>query len=209
VACPLCRQRKGKRFCPAKQEAICAPCCGSKRLVEIACPTDCVYLGQHAGGWEGRETERRRDLRRVAPHLQELSEAQTSLYFLSLVGVVGLRARRRDLDDRMLLAAVAALRKTLETRSRGILYEHQAEDARAQAVIEDLKGLFESKDEQGRAVTPSDRDLLAVLAALEASVAGSVKEGAGATAFLDTATRIAGQLAAAEAKRPRPLIVEP
>jgi len=76
AACPLCRQRKGKRACPAKGELICAQCCGTKRRVEIDCPDDCTWLGGHAGTWEGRETERTRDLRRLAPSLERLSEAQ-------------------------------------------------------------------------------------------------------------------------------------
>ena len=108
AACPLCRQRKGKRACPAKGELICAACCGAKRRIEIDCPEDCVWLGAHAGAWEGRATERTRDLRRLAPHLERLSDAQARLLFLSLVGVTALRGRRRDLDDELLLEATAA-----------------------------------------------------------------------------------------------------
>ena len=44
MSCPLCRERKGKRHCPAKDERICSVCCGGKRLVEIDCPRDCAYL---------------------------------------------------------------------------------------------------------------------------------------------------------------------
>ncbi|HEX8107043.1 MAG TPA: hypothetical protein VF516_04905, partial [Kofleriaceae bacterium] len=43
--CTHCGQRKGKRSCPALAGAICSRCCGQHRLVEIACPTDCVHLG--------------------------------------------------------------------------------------------------------------------------------------------------------------------
>src|SRR5678810_886791 len=42
--CPLCTERSAKRFCPAKQTSICAVCCGTKREVEIDCPSSCVYL---------------------------------------------------------------------------------------------------------------------------------------------------------------------
>ena len=134
--CPLCRERKGKRACPAKGEMICAHCCGTKRLVEIDCPQSCVYLtGAHAPAWEGRETEKRRDARRVLPYMQELSEPQARLFFLTLVGVQAIRARRPDLEDTLLAEAIAALRRTVETRTRGVLYEHQAQDARAQGLI--------------------------------------------------------------------------
>lgn len=43
--CLHCGQRKGKRSCPALAGAICSRCCGQHRLVEIACPSDCVHLG--------------------------------------------------------------------------------------------------------------------------------------------------------------------
>jgi hypothetical protein len=209
AACPLCRQRKGKRACPAKGELICAQCCGTKRRVEIDCPDDCTWLGGHAGTWEGRETERTRDLRRLAPSLERLSDAQARLFFLSLVGLTGLRAGRRDLGDALLLEAVAALRKTVETREKGILYEHPADDLRAQGLVHELGRLFEAKDEEGALHAPADADLLAVLRALEGALLEVAREGAGPTAFLDTAARLAGRLAAANRPAARPLIVEP
>lgn len=193
--CPLCRERKGKRACPASGALICAQCCGAKRRVEIECPDDCTYLtGAHAGGWEGRETERRRDMRRLAPAVQGLSEPQAQLFFLSLAGLVAIRGRRRELDDRLLLDAVQALRKTVETRVGGLLYEHPPADARAIALVAELQGLFEVKEEEDAAAhTPSDADLRAVLVALETSLGAMRTEAAGAHAFLDTAVRLTGR----------------
>jgi hypothetical protein len=209
ATCPLCAQRKGRRACPAKGAAICSACCGSKRRVEIDCPADCVWLdGAHDAGWDGRETERRRDARRLGPHLQRLSREQADLFFLALVGLGALRSRRRDLDDALLSAAVSALRKTVDTRQRGILYDHQAEDLRAQGLLLELRGLFEAKDEEGRPVTPDDRDLGPVLAALEGALADVRREGSGHTAFLDTARRIVGAPVSAATPAPR-LVLEP
>jgi hypothetical protein len=209
ATCPLCAQRKGRRACPAKGAAICSGCCGSKRRVEIDCPADCVWLdGAHDAGWDGRETERRRDARRLGPHLQRLSREQADLFFLALVGLGALRSRRRDLDDALLSAAVSALRKTVDTRQRGILYDHQAEDLRAQGLLLELRGLFEAKDEEGRPVTPDDRDLAPVLAALEGAVADVRREGTGGTAFLETARRIVGAPVSAATPAPR-LVLEP
>ncbi|PYQ53942.1 MAG: hypothetical protein DMF78_07875 [Acidobacteria bacterium] len=209
AVCPLCAQRKGRRACPAKGASICSACCGSKRRVEIDCPPDCVWLdGAHAGSWQGRETERRRDTRRLAPHLQRLSPAQADLFFLALVGLASLRGRRRELDDALLADALGALRKTVETRQRGILYDHQADDLRAQGLVLELRGLFEARDAEGRPVSPDDRDLAAVLAALEGALADVLREKAGATAFLDTARRLVGAPAAAASPEPR-LLVEP
>jgi len=207
--CPLCRQRKGKRACPAKGTEICSQCCGTKRRVEIACPEDCVWLGAHASAWEGRETERARDVRRLAPHLQGLSEAQARLFFLALVGLSGLRARRPELSDHLMHEAVTALRKTVETRERGILYEHPAQDARAQGLVYELRGLFEAKDASGTAHAPDDRDLVAVLNSLQASLDECLREQAGPTSFLETAARVAGRAVPDSRPAPRPLIVQP
>src|SRR5438876_4902447 len=44
ATCPLCSSRSGKRYCPAIAEQICAVCCGTKREVEIDCPSSCPYL---------------------------------------------------------------------------------------------------------------------------------------------------------------------
>lgn len=209
ASCPLCAQRKGRRACPAKGASICSACCGSKRRVEIDCPADCVWLdGAHAGGWDGRETERRRDARRLGPHVERLSRAQADLFFVALLGLGALRARRREIDDALLSAAVGALRKTVDTRQRGILYDHQAEDLRAQGLVLELRALFEGRDEEGRPVPPPDADLAAVLAALDLALADVRRESAGPTAFLDTAQRLVGSPAPGPAPERR-LVLEP
>jgi len=209
--CPLCRARKGKRACPAKGEKICAPCCGSQRRVQIACPDDCTYLsGAHAPAWEGRETERRRDVRRLAPHIQHLDEPQLKLFFLALTGIGGLRAHHRDLDDRLLHAALEAFVHTLETRQKGVLYEHLPDDLRAGPVLRDLVALFESRSEAGQRVAPRDQDLLVVLGALGGALHDTRREQPESTAFLDTVTRLAGRLGVEEPQpHTRPLIIEP
>lgn len=211
MSCPLCRQRRGKRACPAKGEAICSQCCGAKRRVEIDCPPDCVYLdGAQAGAWDGRAAERDRDARRLGPFLEGLTEPQGRLVLLSLVGVNAIRARRRDIDDRLLAEAVRALRKTVETREKGILYEHQAEDARAQGLARELAELFEAKDEEGRVQAPADRDLAAALARLEGAIEATRQEEESSHAFLDTATRAAARLGPPPGARPKTgLILEP
>jgi hypothetical protein len=208
--CPLCRARKGRRACPAKGAQICPHCCGAKRRVEIECPEDCVYLaGGHAGGWDGRETEKKRDLRRIAFQVQGLPREQAEIFFLALLGISGLRAGRSGLDDALLLEAVSALRKTTETRQSGILYEHAPRDPRAQGLVVELRQMFEAKSRDGSAAAPADRDLLAVLGALEGSLRATLLERAGATAFLDTAARIAGRTLGRPGAARGPLIVAP
>lgn len=199
--CPLCAKRKGRRVCPAKGETICAQCCGSKRLVLIDCPEDCAYLGGGAPGWS-RETEKKKDARRLYPMIESLSEAQAQLLFLGLMGIVALRVRHRDLDDQLLASAAEALRKTTQTRMSGVVYDHPPGDARAQALVRELAGIFEAEGEDGRKATPADRDLLAVLTGLEAGLRAAAD--ASPTSFLDTATRLVGRGAAAGAPSPTP-----
>ena len=45
ASCIHCGRSKGKRTCPALGGDICASCCGKHRVVDIACPADCKWLG--------------------------------------------------------------------------------------------------------------------------------------------------------------------
>ncbi len=42
--CIICRNRKGKRFCPEQNAMICASCCGKTSHDKANCPQDCMYL---------------------------------------------------------------------------------------------------------------------------------------------------------------------
>jgi hypothetical protein len=185
--CPLCSHRKAKRACPAKGTLICSQCCGEKRRVEIDCPDDCVYLqGSHAPAWEGRETERRRDLRRLAPFVGRLSEKEAQLFFATLVGISEIEARRRALSDRTLAAAVAALLRSATTRSQGVIYEHAAEGLEAEAVVTDLKAFWKRLGSEEVLEIP---ELPKVLEALSKALAEGPREEGDRT-FLETALRL-------------------
>jgi hypothetical protein len=209
MTCPLCRERKGKRSCPARGASICSACCGAKRLVEIDCPPDCSYLtGAHAAGWAGRTRDLERDQRRLGPHVAELTERQVRLVLLALTGVAAIHRRHLELEDALVLDAVTALRKTVDTREKGILYEHKAVDARADALARELEGLFEARDAEGRVRRPADRDFGAALRALEGALRDAIAENAGPRSFLATAARLAGRRGA-PSPAARPLILEP
>ena len=209
MSCPLCQQRKGKRACPAQGELICTLCCGTKRQVLVACPADCAYLtGAHAPAWE-RETEKRRDSRRLAPYLEGLSAGATRVFLITLAGLAAIRKRRPEATDSSLLAALTALRKTVETRTRGILYQHPPENLEAADLVQDLRSLFEAKDDAGEDVSPADEDLMEALTALEGCVQEVRSEGIQPTAFLDIAVRLVGQAPGPGTEPPRRLIVEP
>jgi hypothetical protein len=167
-----------------------------------------VYLdGSHAGAWEGRETEKRRDARRLAPYLQGLSEDQLQRAFQALRAIVEMRRRGALTEDRLLGDALSTLRKTLETRANGLLYDHPPEDARAQPIVAELDEIFLSDADDVTSL--SDRDLLAVAAALDGCVGSILAEGGEPTTFLDTAQRLVGELGEPTLSADGPLIVEP
>jgi hypothetical protein len=192
AACPVCGHRKAKRACPVKG-SICSVCCGTKRLVEIDCPSDCEYLtGAHAPSWEGRESDRRADISRIAPQLERLSQDQAALFFYLLAGIVQISAKHRDADDVQWREAILALGKTLETRESGLVYEHAAEGFRAQELVRELKDVVHPPAAEGP-VAP-DRELLAALRAITAALEATIAEGAGPKAFLATALRLTARL---------------
>ena len=103
TTCPLCSTRKAKRACPGVHREICAVCCGTKRLTEIACPPDCPYLATarvHPPAVVMRQQDR--DMGFVLPRISDLTEMQYRLflYLQALVtstreGNHPLAARRR------------------------------------------------------------------------------------------------------------------
>jgi hypothetical protein len=155
--------------------------------VEIDCPEDCVYLkGAHAPAWEGRETERKRDLNRLAPFIGALTEAQAQLFFATLAGIHGIRSRA-EFEDRTLAEAVQALLRSASTRSHGLIYEHPAQDPLAARVVLELKEFWQGLTKGDPLEIP---ELPKVLEALASALESAQKEHAGPRTFLDTATRL-------------------
>lgn len=113
--CAYCKQRKGKRPCPALNGMICSHCCGEHRAVHLSCPNDCVYLDSGSDYQQKRLGEQfmpvRRDFYREleesggsqAAGLFNLIEAVTFSYFEG----------RHDGQDAEVVAALQSLRRTL------------------------------------------------------------------------------------------------
>ena len=71
--CWSCEKVRGKRVCPARGGAlICSRCCGTKRQVEIQCPSDCAYL--HGADPSFRPDSQKREAARFLSRLKELLE---------------------------------------------------------------------------------------------------------------------------------------
>jgi len=167
MLCPLCRTRKARRACPALGQTICAVCCGTKRLTEIACPADCVYLAsarEHPAAVVRRQQER--DLAVLLPTIQALTERQYQLFFLFQTVIARHKPEgfTRLVDDDIAEAA-GALAATIETASRGVIYEHGTQSLVAQRLATEMKALLAELRQQGAKVY--DGEIAIVLRAIE------------------------------------------
>lgn len=112
--CVYCRQRKGKRSCPALNGLICSQCCGTHRTVSIACPADCPFLDtnveyQHKRVGERFAHERRRFYRELASQLGD--RAIEIVYVLEALIFRYFHARR-DAHDADVIAGIQSLRQS-------------------------------------------------------------------------------------------------
>ena len=113
--CVYCKQRKGKRPCPALGGLICSPCCGEHRIVRVSCPSDCLYLGTGSDYQQKRLSEQFMPVRReFYREISELGgEKAVALYNLIEVVTFSYFQGRRDGQDAEVVAAIQALRRTL------------------------------------------------------------------------------------------------
>ena len=212
MRCPLCQARRPKRQCPALGRTICAVCCATSRLVEIACPPACGYLAaaaSHPPAATRRQQER--DLALLMPVVQGLSDPQSEL--LSLVFSLLARHSAEELvapRDADLLDGVSALLATYETARRGVIYEHRPATLPGQRVMGDLTALFaEAARQAGRSV---DGD--AILALQRVGQLGeSVRKASpdSDTAFVALLRRVSAGAAGSEPGRAaaRPALIMP
>ena len=161
--CPLCRTRKAKRFCPAKQAHICPVCCGQKREVEIDCPADCVYL--HSG----REYERSRrarlgDREPLTARLWDRSFQARNMELLTGLWTTIHESRSQfpDLVDGDVREVLERLARTYRTLEGGIYYDHVPDTLIQKALYGSLKSLLDKRrnPEDLSASTPKTGDVL-------------------------------------------------
>ena len=214
MLCPLCRKRTARRRCPALDRNICAVCCGTKRLVEITCPTDCGYLKAsqaHPPASVRHQQERDRGFL-MATH-EGLSAAQSELFWTVLTFVAGFRSDPlMKVVDEDLADGTAALAATYETAGRGVIYEHRPQSLVAQRFVTELKAFLGTLQAEADRKTASrlERDAAVVLRRLEASarnVRQTLDEGP-ATA-LDIIARVVTAAARPRDEKPDRLVVEP
>jgi hypothetical protein len=138
-------------------QQICTVCCGTKRIAEINCPSDCRYLEtSRAHPPASVQRQQERDLRFALPLFQGLTDRQYELLFLIQGFLCTDRPDAPVMGDDDIARAAQAMAQTYETASRGIIYEHSADLPSAARLATDLKALLASKQEQGLRVRETD-----------------------------------------------------
>jgi hypothetical protein len=170
VVCPLCGTRRARRGCPALDKQICAVCCGTKRLVQIRCPSDCAWLAtarEHPPATVIRQ--RQQDVGILSRVLRDLSERQSQLLFLisTFLATYQPAELHAPIDDDV-VEAISSLAATFETASRGLIYDHRPASLLAERLATALRPVLE---EAGRGAGSSfERDAAVVLRRLEEAV---------------------------------------
>jgi hypothetical protein len=191
VVCPLCGEQKGRRTCPALGKQICAVCCGTKRLTEIACPSDCVYLAaarEHPPAAAVRR--QKQDVAVLVRHMRDLSEHQSQLFFL--IATFLLRYEPPELNpliDDDIAEGMDALAATYETAARGVIYEHRAASLSAERLANSLRTLLAEASRSGE--SSFQRAAPVVLRRIAAAAREKMPDEAGnRRAFLDLIGRV-------------------
>ncbi len=112
--CVYCRERKGKRPCPALDGLLCGQCCGTHRMIRIPCHTDCVYLDRNVEYQQKRVGDQFEQQRRglYKELLEQWGEKSAEvLYFLEAVIFKHFHARK-DAQDGEVIAAIRTLRRS-------------------------------------------------------------------------------------------------
>jgi hypothetical protein len=209
MICPVCNQRKAKRACPALGQQICAVCCGTKRIVEISCPSDCGYLTTartHPPAVLQRQQELDRSM--LLPLLQGLSERQARVFLM----LAALTSRHQPealhkVVDEDIAQATGALASTLETAAKGIVYEHQPTSLVAARLMTELKTVVDEMVKN--AGSALERDAAIALRRLEHAAKMMVTVRPGANEFQQLLARVLTPPPGAEQPAESPASPEP
>ena len=137
--CPLCSARAGKRYCPAKDTRICSVCCGTKREIEIDCPSSCTYL-KASRSYELEkpivDSELMNKIRKY-----DNSFVERFQYVLETInrGVSEDRMTSPLLVDNDVIEVYKSLAATMKTLSSGIYYESLPDSAVRVSLFRRLK----------------------------------------------------------------------
>lgn len=141
--CPLCSERAGKRYCPAKDVKICAVCCGTKREIEIDCPSSCPHLRAS----RSYELDKPIPDPEAAAHVNNF-DALFLEQFHQVLDVLTLaineeRTNTPWLVDNDVIEVLKALKTTLKTLSGGIYYDSTPDGPVRAALFRRLKEILD------------------------------------------------------------------
>jgi hypothetical protein len=203
VLCPLCGIRRARRGCPALGKQICAVCCGTKRLVEIRCPSDCSWLAssrEHPAAVVVRREQR--DLGVLMHAARDFSQQQSRLFFLVSKFLLGYESPHlQPVIDDDVTDATTALAASFETELRGVIYEHRPSSSSGERLSTALKPvLAEAGKGAGSSFT---RDAAVVLRQFEPAVRQARDhDRENRRAFLDLLGRTIGRYPSSEDASP-------
>jgi hypothetical protein len=191
VTCRLCNKRPVKRACPALDQQICAICCATKRLVEITCVDDCRYLEsahRHPAAVVKKQIDA--DVTVLMGTIGRLSEQQLQLFFLLQSMVLSFKPEGlARLTDGDVALATAALASSLETASKGLIFEESTGSMVAEGLRRALKPAIDEVAKGGG--SRAEREVALVLRGMER---GARHEGnlipPGETTYLELVGRV-------------------
>jgi hypothetical protein len=178
--------------------------------VEISCPDDCRYLEsahRHPAAAVKRQIDA--DVTILMSTIGRLSEQQLQLFFLLQSMVLSYKpeglARMRDEDVAL---AAGALARSLETASKGVIFEETTGSVVAEGLRRALKQVIDEVTKGGGSRV--EREVAIVLRGMER---GARHEGnfiaAGDTSYLDLVARVFQQRTQKAEAAAKPLIVLP
>jgi hypothetical protein len=145
ATCPLCSERAGKRYCPAKGTQICAVCCGTKREIEIDCPTSCTYLKSSWSYEAEKPTIDAEVLMKIRRYDNSFIERHNHVLSAVSAAVAEAWVESPWLVDIDVIEVYKALAATMRTLSSGIYYETLPEGTVRIALFRRLKDVFDEQ----------------------------------------------------------------
>ena len=182
------------------EQQICAICCSTKRLTQIACPSDCAWLAtarEHPAAAVLRQQQR--DGALVGRALRDFGERQSQLFLLISTFLIKYEAPElQSIIDDDVAEGMAALASTYETSVRGVIYEHRPASLAAERLVNLLKPILAKAGEGGGSAF--ERDAAVVLRRTEEIVREArASDADNRRAFLDLLSRVVARRPEADA----------
>lgn len=165
--CRLCEKKPPRRFCPALNTEICAPCCGVEREQSIDCPFDCDHLREARKHEKLPEFEARSipnsDIELTDSFLERNQDLAIITGRILLMGALD----TQGIVDADMRDALDALVRTYKTAESGLVYESLPANTYAAAVHQrfqaEVQRFREMVAQQTGTHTVKDKDLLGIL----------------------------------------------